>query len=125
MAMNEGSQEGGYRAGIEIGPDGEPTGNIICYPSSSPNCKVVRLPQTRDVDSTGFLSLPEPTPYHDQLLQDATGEINKVLTAVLTKAGVRARNLHVVLAKDGPMLVWTQSMAMELDDVATPPTKAM
>lgn len=117
MAMNDGPEEGGFRAGVETGPDGEPTGDIICYPSFSPNCKVVRLPQPGNLMASGFLSVPESQPFHDEELQRASAEINKVVLGVLTKNKGNGRVLHVLLAKDGPMLVWTRAMVMEVDDI--------
>jgi hypothetical protein len=111
--------EGGFRAGIETGPDGEPTGNIICYPSFDPNCKVVRLPEGVASTSTGFVSLPEPTRFHDEVLIKATKEINKILMNVAqeTKQDSRKTSLHVFLADDGPMLIWVDAMAMPMDDI--------
>jgi hypothetical protein len=118
MAMNEGGTESGFKAGIETGPDGNPTGEIICYPSSTPNCRVVRLPQPGNIDGSGFLSVPEPQPFHDDDLVKATAEINKILLGVLTdNKGKNDRDLHVVLAKDGPMLVWARAMVMDVDDI--------
>src|SRR5260221_9543392 len=117
MAMNEGAQEDGFRAGIETGPDGQPTGNIICYPTFNPNCKVVRLP-TGSNQNAGFLSPPEPTPFHDKVLIEATQAINKILLKVAqdTKPDNR-RSLHVYLANDGPMLIWADAMAMPTGDI--------
>jgi hypothetical protein len=119
MAMNEdGLGGGGFRAGIEIGPDGKSTGNIICYPSLEPNCKVVTVPQPSNLTSSGFLSLTEPQPFHDEDLQKASAEINKIVLSVLAEnKGKNDRDLHVVLAKDGPMLVWTRAMVMKVDDI--------
>lgn len=118
MAMNETSTDG-FKAGIEIGPDGNPTGNIICYPSPSPNCKVVRTPQPGNLNA-GFCSLPAPTRYHDEVLIEATQEINKVLAKVAQKAkGNHHKGLHVYLAPEGPMLIWAEGMAMPTDDIRT------
>ena len=116
--QNNGPTEEGFRAGIETGPDGEPTGSIICYPSFSPNCRVVRLPKDGDT-STGFLSLPEPSRFHDEVLINATQEINEILTKVgrETSRDSRKTSLHVLLADDGPMLVWVDTMAMPTDDI--------
>jgi hypothetical protein len=110
-------EEGGFKAGIEIGPDGKPTGNIVCYPTFNPNCIVVRLPQGGAVTSTGFLSLPEPTPFHDEVLINATIDINKIVAKVETDCGSRKGQLHVVLTKNGPMLVWARAMVMPMIDI--------
>src|SRR5258708_32729642 len=119
MAMNDGPTEDGYKAGIEIGPDGKPTGSIICYPSFSPNCKVVRLPGGDLGSNAGFLSTPEPTRFHDKALIEATREINKILVKATqeTKQENPKGSLHVYLAPDGPMLLWAEGMAMPTDDV--------
>lgn len=121
--QNQPSEEG-FRAGIETGPDGESTGNIICYPSFDPNCKVVRLPKDGASSSTGFLSLPEPTRFHDEVLIKATQEINEILVKVAqeTKRDSRKTSLHVLLADDGPMLIWVDSMAMPMDDIRKLPS---
>lgn len=115
----EPTPESGFRAGIETGPTGDPTGNIICYPSFDPNCKVVRLPEDVASISTGFVSLPEPTRFHDEVLIKATNEINKILMKVAqeTKRDSRKTSLHVFLAEDGPMLIWVDAMAMPMDDI--------
>jgi len=114
--MNEGSGDSGFKAGIEIGPDGKPTGDIICYPSESPNCKVVRTPEPANL-STGFCSLPTPTHFHDGLLIEATHAINKILAKVVQENKGKRRGLHVYLAPDGPMLIWSTGMAMTTDDI--------
>jgi hypothetical protein len=118
MAINEGPEEGGFRAGIETGPDGKPTGNIICYPTFSPNCKVVTLPSANNLNS-GFVSLPEPTRFHDKALIEASQEINKILVKVTqeTKRNNPKASLHVYLAHHGPMLIWADAMAMPTDDI--------
>lgn len=117
MAMNEGG-DGGFKAGIEIGPDGKSTGNIICYPSAAPNCKVVRTPQPGALTTSGFLTVAEPQPFHDEDLQKASAEINRIVLGVLKEnKGKNDRDLHVVLANDGPMLVWARAMVMEVDDI--------
>ena len=115
--MNDGPEEGGFRAGIETGPDGKSTGNIICYPSFSPNCKVVTLPTGGAAG--GFLSLPEPTRFHDGILIKATQEINHILSKVAkeTKGNPEKTNLHLFLADEGPMLIWVSAMAMRTDDI--------
>jgi len=117
--MQEEPTEGGRRAGIETGPDGKPTGNIVCYPSFNPNCIVVSLPSGGASISTGFLSLPEPTRFHDDILIKATREINEVLAKMAreTKRDSRKTSLHLFLAEDGPMLIWVDSMAMPTDDI--------
>jgi hypothetical protein len=120
--MNNQAETSGFRAGIERGPDGESTGNIICYPSSDPNCKVVTLPKPGVIDSTGFLSLPEPAPFHDDTLIKATAAINGVLEKVLSTNEPRKGNLHVVFLEDGPMLAWVRSEAMPVDDIRKPGT---
>jgi hypothetical protein len=57
-------------------------------------------------------------PFHDEDLQKATAEINKIVLGVLTEnKGKNDRSLHVVLAKHGPMLVWARAMVMEVDDI--------
>jgi hypothetical protein len=114
---NDGPTEAGYKAGIEIGPDGEPTGNIVCYPSFNPNCIVVRTPKVGAVTSTGFLSLPEPTPFHDETLINASVKINEILAKIENRGESRKGHLHVILANDGPMLVWVRTTAMPMDDV--------
>jgi hypothetical protein len=115
--MDNEPTEGGFRAGVEIGPDGEKTGNIICYPSFDPNCIVVRLPKQGALDSTGFLSLPDPLPFHDETLVDATAQINEILTKVLSKKDSRKGDLHVLVTPEGPMLAWVRAMVMETPDV--------
>jgi hypothetical protein len=110
-------QPGGFKAGIEIGPDGEKTGNIVCYPSFDPNCIVVREPKKGALDSTGFLSLPDPVPFHDDTLVKATAEINEILVKVLAKREPRKGDLHVTLSKEGPMLVWVRSTAKAVEDI--------
>jgi hypothetical protein len=115
----------GFKAGIEIGPDGEPTGNIICYPTDTPNCIVVREPKKGALDSTGFLSLPDPAPFHDEVLIKATAEINEVIAKVVTKRDPLKGNLHAILSGDGPMLVWVRTMAMPADDIAKTPPRTM
>ena len=107
----------GFRAGIEIGPDGEQTGNIICYPSDDPNCKVVREPKPGVLDSTGFLSLPEPAPFHDEVLISATAEINEILVKIMPKQDQTKGNLHVIFSEDGPMLAWVRSRVRATDDI--------
>jgi hypothetical protein len=114
--MNEGANDSGFKAGIEIGPDGKPTGDIICYPSESPNCKVVRTPDPANLNS-GFCSLPTPTRFHDGLLIEATQEINKVLARIIQDTKGKKRGLHVYLAPEGPMLIWSEGMAMSSDDI--------
>jgi hypothetical protein len=113
----------GRRAGIETGPDGKSTGNIVCYPSDNANCIVVSTPQPGSA-ATGFLSPPEPTPFHDQLLVDATREINGVLTklAQQVEQDPRRGSLHLILVPDGPMLAWVNSMATPVDDIRQPPS---
>jgi hypothetical protein len=93
-----------------MGPDGAPTGHIICYPSFSPNCTVV---------TNGFTSLSAPTRFHDEVLTKATQEINEILMKVVreSKQDFRKSNLHLVLTDDGPILVWVGSMAMRVDDI--------
>ena len=115
----EASTPSGRRAGIETGPDGKSTGNIVCYPSDDANCIVVSTPQSGASTSTGFLSLPEPTRFHDEVLIKATQEINEVLVKVAreTKQGSRKTSLHLFLAEDGPMLIRVHSMAMPMDDI--------
>jgi len=120
VTMDSSPEEGGFRAGIETGPDGKSTGSIICYPTFNPNCKVVTLPQPGNVDSTGFLSLSEPTPYHDEALIRATVEINKIVAKLEPHRGSSKGHLHVVFGRDGPMLVWVRAMVMPLDDIAKP-----
>jgi hypothetical protein len=116
MAMNEGTSGSGFKAGVEIGPDGKPTGDIICYPSEIPNCKVVRTPEPGNLNS-GFCSLPTPTHFHDGLLIEATQEINKVLGRIIQETKGNKRGLHVYLAPEGPMLIWSEGMAMASDDI--------
>jgi hypothetical protein len=125
VMQNEGPEEGGFRAGIETGPDGKPTGNVICYPSFTPNCKVVTLPQSGVIDSTGFISLPSPAPYHDETLISVTAEINKMLGSVITKQGHGKAPLHVVFTSDGPMLVWARAMVTSADDIRKQSTQSM
>jgi hypothetical protein len=117
--QNTGPTEGGFRGGIEIGPDGESTGKIVCYPSFDPNCTVVRLPQPGLSSSGGFISLPEPTHFHDAVLMRATKEINQVLLKMAkeTEADSRKTSLHLFHSKDGPMLIWVDTMAMPTDDI--------
>jgi hypothetical protein len=117
---NNQPEPGGFRAGIERGPDGESTGNIICYPSFDPNCKVVTTPKPNSIDSTGFLSLPEPTPFHDETLIKATAAINGVLEKVLSSNEPRKGNLHVIMLDDGPMLAWVRAEAMPINDIRKP-----
>lgn len=114
MADNNGTTTKGFKAGIEIGPDGESTGNFICYPSDNPNCKVVREPKTASIESTGFLSLTEPMPFHDETLVEATAKINEILAKVLAKN--EKKELHVIFSEDGPMLAWVRSMVRPVDD---------
>lgn len=125
MQNTGGPTEGGFRAGIETGPDGESTGNIICYPSFNPNCKVVTLPKSGNY-SAGFLSLPEPKRFHDEVLTNATAEINQILSKVLreTSRDSRRSSLHVVLLDEGPMLVWADSEVMETNDIRKGSSKA-
>jgi hypothetical protein len=117
--QDDGPTEDGRRAGIETGPDGKPTGNIVCYPSFNPNCIVVSTPSKGEIASTGFLSLPEPTRFHDELLQKATREINDILLRVTREAKRESHKsgLHLFLAKEGPMLIWVDTMAMQTDDI--------
>ncbi|UFH57716.1 hypothetical protein [Spirosoma sp. KNUC1025] len=124
MQNNEQPTEGGFRAGIETGPDGKPSGNIICYPSFNPNCIVVTLPT--DNLSTGFLSLPSPTKFHDEVLIKATKEMNDILAKVAqqTSQDSRKTSLHLFLADEGPMLIWVDSMAMETNDIRKVPEMA-
>lgn len=119
MAQANGNTPAGRRAGIETGPDGKSTGFIICYPSDDVNCRVVSTPQPGAIESTGFLSFPEPTPFHDKLLMQATREINQILTKLAREAERESgkRSLHVVLVDDGPMLVWVDRMVMPADDI--------
>jgi hypothetical protein len=105
----------GFKAGIEIGPDGKSTGKIICYPSSDPNCIVVRTPEPAEMDSTGFVSLPKATLFHDDTRRKATAEINEILVKIMTPQDPRM--LHVISTSDGPMLVWGRAMAMQVDDI--------
>jgi hypothetical protein len=109
----------GRKAGPETGPDGKPTGFIVCYPSDDLNCIVVSTPQPGAITSTGFLSLPEPTRFHDEVLIQATQEINEVLAKVARESeeDFRKTSLHLFLAEDGPMLIWVHSMAMPMDDI--------
>jgi hypothetical protein len=118
IVVAEKSTTSGFKAGIEIGPDGEPTGKIICYPSDVPNCIVVREPKPGAVDSTGFLSLPDPTPFHDDALIKATAEINEILVKLLAKRAPGKGDLHVVHSEEGPMLVWVGSTAKPVDDIS-------
>ena len=43
---------------------------------------LVSKPSTGNVSSTGFISLPEPTRFHDAHLIKATQEINRILERV-------------------------------------------
>lgn len=108
-----------FDAGIEIGPDGEPTGKIICYPNDNCRCIVVREPKSDAQTSTGFLTVSEPTPFHDEVLIRATQEMNAVLTKMAreTKRDSRKTSLHVLLTDDGPMLVWVDAIAAPMKDV--------
>jgi hypothetical protein len=109
----------GRKAGIETGPDGKSTGFIVCYPSDDMNCIVVSTPKPGSITSTGFLSLPEPTPFHDEHLMHATREINVVLTRLAREGerDSRKSGLHLYLAEDGPMLIWVNTMAMPVNDI--------
>jgi hypothetical protein len=113
--INQNSGTSGFKAGIEIGPDGKSTGNIVCYPSDAPNCIVVRTPEPGLMDTTGFVSLSSAKPFHDDELISASAEVNKVLSKVMTKQN--SRMLHVTLTSDGPMFVWAHGMTMEADDI--------
>jgi hypothetical protein len=80
---------------------------------------VVTKPQAGNNLNTGFLSLPEPTRFHDKVLIEATEEINKVVARVTqeTKRDNHKASLHVYLAPEGPMLIWADGMAMPTDDI--------
>ena len=106
-----------YRAGIEVDAEGDPTGRIICYPDFSGNCVVVQVPKTGALYSTGFLSLPEPSPFHDESLIKATAEINEIVAKLIDKQGAKSGTLHVVTTRKGPILAWAKSMIMHSDDI--------
>jgi hypothetical protein len=109
----------GRKAGRETGPDGKETGFIVCYPSDDMDCLVVSTPKPEEITTTGFLSFPEPTRFHDQLLIQATHDINQILIKLAQEAerDSRKSSLHLVLMDDGPMLVWVNSMVMPVDDI--------
>jgi hypothetical protein len=106
-----------YRAGIEVDAEGDPTGRIICYPDFSGNCVVVQVPKTGALSSTGFLSLPDPTPFHDESLIKATAEINEIVARLIGKQESKHGTLHVVTTRKGPILAWAKSMIMHSDDI--------
>jgi hypothetical protein len=105
------------RAGIETDAEGDPTGRIICYPVFSGNCIVVNVPKSGALSSTGFLSLPDPKPFHDEALIKASAEINEIVAKLIAKQDAKQGSLHVVTAKKGPMLVWAKSMVTHTDDL--------
>lgn len=106
-----------YRAGIEVDAEGDPTGRIICYPDFSGNCVVVQVPKSGALTSTGFLSLPDATPFHDGALIKATAEINEIIAKLISKQEAKHETLHLVTTKKGPILAWAKSMIMHSDDI--------
>ena len=106
-----------YRAGTEIDAEGDPTGRIICYPVFSGNCIVVTVPKSGALSTTGFLSLPDPAPFHDEALIKATAEINEIVARLISKHDAKQGLLHLVTTKNGPMLAWAKSMVMHTDDI--------
>lgn len=107
----------GFRAAPEIDADGDKTGRIICYPDFSPNCIVVVNPRKGEIDSTGFVSLSEPTPFHDEVLIKTSAEINAILSRLMADKGARKGHLHVIGTPDGPMLAWVHGTVNRVDDV--------
>lgn len=112
-------EEGGFRAGPVIGPDGERTGEIVCFPSFSPNCIVVVKPSKTDVKSTGFLSPGEPTGFHDRSLMNATARINEILAETIENHDGKDGNLHVITMPEGPMLAWVKQTTVNVEDIRT------
>ena len=106
-----------YRAGIEVDAEGDPTGRLICYPDFSRHCDLVQVPKTGALNTTGFLSLPEPSPFHDESLIKATAEINEIVAKLIDKQGAKSGTLHVVTTRKGPILAWAKSMIMHSDDI--------
>jgi hypothetical protein len=115
---SQGNSAKGFCIGSDTGPDGKPTGKIVCYPCDNGKCIVVTIPQPGNVNS-GFLSLPEPTPFHDDILIKATQEINEILMKVAreTTQDTRKTSLHLLSTNEGPMLLWADSMVMPVDDI--------
>ena len=110
-------EEGGFRAGPVIGPDGKTTGDIVCFPSFDPNCIVVVKPSKSDVKSTGFLSPGEPTGYHDRNLMNVTAKINEILAEAIDNHDPSDGKLHVVTLPEGPMLAWVKQTTVNVDDI--------
>jgi hypothetical protein len=107
----------GFEYGRIIDAEGDWTGRITCYPSFKDNCTVVLLPKGAAADATGFLTLPDPAPFHDQDLIEATGRINKILLETMRKRGSGKGHLHVLKTRDGPLLAWVENTVLPGGDL--------
>jgi uncharacterized protein YegL len=99
-----------------IGPDGEKTDQISCFPSNVNRCIVIREPKKLGAVG-GFVSptLARATSYHDDTLIGATSRINAVIDEVMKAAKSDARSLLLLVTDGGPMLAWVEQQVIDDD----------
>jgi len=107
----------GFDYGVVIGPDGESTDKISCFPSNVNRCIVVRKP--RPAVSEGFVSPTSTTTtsFHDKDLVKATRKINAILDELVDSTDREERSLHILMTNEGPMLAWVDEHVIDDDGI--------
>lgn len=99
----------GFEWGQIIGPDGNPTGMLSCYPSDTVDCIVITTPPTEVEGQKGFVTLGSATDFHDGVLTKATAEINRILRNALQECDDRDKAIYILLTARGPLLAWVSA----------------
>jgi hypothetical protein len=107
----------GFDYGVVIGPDGEKTDQISCFPSNVSRCIVIREPKKGLASVGGFMSpsATRTTSYHDSSLVEATERINKVLDDVMKAQKSDSKSLLLLLSDAGPMLAFIDMQVIDDD----------
>lgn len=103
----------GFDYGIVIGPDGEKTDKISCFPSTVDRCIVIREPKPGFSDV--FLSPARESSFHDTALRAATRKLNAAVAEVLEAANTEKRALHLLKTDAGLMWAWVEESVIDDD----------
>lgn len=104
----------GFDYGVVIGPDGESTDKISCFPSNANRCIVIRSP--KPIGLGGFATMARQTSFHDNELAELTEQMNKSINRVMDVESRReGRALHILITDTGPMFAWLDQHIVDDD----------
>ena len=83
-----------------------PNGIIFCFPSDNFKC----------LEANKLISVPQPQPFHDADLIQATREINTILKRVAKANSDTSRKLSFIVVGNQIMLAWTRAALVSSED---------